>query len=116
MDIVSDGESIYMADAGSHIIRKIVPGKEVTTLTLSDTLSTPHGIAVDKNKNLYIADMGTHKILKIDKAGNVTAIAGTGISGSDLLQLDKPAAVLVHGKYLWIADLNNHQIKILEIN
>ena len=115
MDIVSDGESIYMADAGSHLIRKIVPGKEVTTLTLSDTLSTPHGIAVDKNKNLYIADMGTHRILKIDKAGNVTAIAGTGVSGSDLLQLDKPAAVLVHGKYLWIADLNNHQIKVLEL-
>ncbi len=116
MDIVSDGESIYMADAGSHIIRKIIPGKEVTTLTLSDTLSTPHGIAVDKNKNLYIADMGTHRILKIDPNGNVSAIAGTGVSGSDLLQLDKPAAVLVHGKYLWIADLNNHQIKVLEIN
>ncbi len=116
MDIVSDGESIFMADAGSHIIRKIIPGKEVTTLTLSDTLSTPHGIAVDKNKNLYIADMGTHRILKIDQAGNVTAIAGTGVSGTDLLQLDKPAAVLVHGKYLWIADLNNHQIKVLEIN
>ncbi len=60
--------------------------------------------------------MGTHRILKIDKTGNVTAIAGTGQSGTDLLQLDKPAAVLVHGKYLWIADLNNHQIKVLEIN
>lgn len=115
MDIVSDGESIFMADAGSHTIRKIVPGKEVTTLTLNDTLSTPHGIAVDKNKNLYIADMGTHRILKIDKDGKITAIAGTGKSGSELLQLDKPAAVLVHGKYLWIADLNNHQIKVIEI-
>jgi len=115
MDIVSDGESIYMADAGTHQIRKIVPGKEVTTLTLSDKLNIPHGIAVDKNKNLYIADMGTHRILKIDPKGNVTAIAGTGERGTGLLQLNKPAAVLVHGKYLWIADLNNHQIKVIEI-
>jgi DNA-binding beta-propeller fold protein YncE len=115
MDIVTDGESIYMADAGTHQIRKIVPGKEVTTLKLSNALNIPHGIAIDKKKNLYIADMGTHRILKIDPNGNVTAIAGTGKSGSDLLQLNKPAAVLVHGKYLWIADLNNHQIKVIEI-
>ncbi len=115
MDIVADGEIIYMADAGSHLIRKIVPGKEVTTLSLKDTLSTPHGIAVDKNQNLYIADMGTHRILKIDREGNVSTIAGTGKSGPGLLELNKPAAVLVHGKYLWIADLNNHQIKAIEI-
>jgi len=115
MDIVSDGKAIYMADAGSHKIRKIIPGKEVTTLSLKDTLSTPHGIAIDKRKNLYIADMGTHRILKIDIDGNVTTIAGTGKSGSKLFELNKPAAVLVHGKYLWIADLNNHQIKAIEI-
>jgi len=115
MDIVTDGESIYMADAGTHQIRKIIPGKEVTTLKLNNALNTPHGIAIDKKKNLYIADMGTNRILKIDPNGNVTAIAGTGKSGHDLLQLNKPAAVLVHGKYLWIADLNNHQIKAIEI-
>ncbi|MCF6270519.1 MAG: SMP-30/gluconolactonase/LRE family protein [Melioribacteraceae bacterium] len=115
MDIAADGEIIYVADAGSHLIRKIVPGKEVTTLTLKDTLSTPHGIAIDKDKNLYIADMGTHRILKIDKDGNVTTIAGTGESGSKLSELNKPAAVLVHGEYLWIADLYNHQIKVIEI-
>jgi len=65
IDIVSDGESIFIADAGSNLIRKIIPGIRVTTLQLNDSLNTPHGIAVDKNNNLYIADMGTHRILQI---------------------------------------------------
>lgn len=115
MDIVTFGNIIYVADAGSHQIRKIIPGKEVTTLSLQDTLSTPHGIAVDSEGNIYIADMGTHRILEVYPDGKVKPIAGTGKLGHGLLELNKPAAVLVHAGYLWIADLNNHQIKVLEL-
>ena len=116
MDIVADGGSILLADAGTHLIHRIIPNESVTTIPLSDTLSTPHGIAVDDKKNIYIADMGTHRILKIDPAGNITTIAGTGEMGPGLNELNKPAAVLVHGDYLWIADLQNHQIKTIKIN
>lgn len=116
MDLVLDGSDIFLADAGTHLIRKIVTGKEVTTLALPDTLNTPHGIAIDENKNIYIADMGTHRIFKIDKNGGFKTIAGTGQMGTKLQELNKPAAVLVHEGNLWIADLNNHQIKVLSIN
>lgn len=116
MDIVADGESILLADAGLHLIHRIIPNESVTTIQLNDTLSTPHGIAVDDKKNIYIADMGTHRILKIDPTGNVTPMAGTGEVGPGLNELNKPAAVLVHGNYLWIADLENHQIKAIKIN
>ena len=34
----------------------------------------------------------------------------------EINELNKPAAVLVNGDYLWIADLGNHQIKILRID
>ena len=60
--------------------------------------------------------MGTHRILKIDLDGNVKTIAGTGKLGSRLNELNKPAAVLVYAGYLWIADLNNHQIKVLGLD
>jgi DNA-binding beta-propeller fold protein YncE len=116
IDIVSDGEIIFVADAGSNLIRKIIPNISVTTLQLKDSLNTPHGIAVDQNKNLYIADMGTHRILKINEKGEVTSIAGTGSKGKEVNELNKPAAVLVHNNYLWIADLENHQIKVLRID
>jgi DNA-binding beta-propeller fold protein YncE len=116
MDLVLDGSDILLADAGAHVIRKIVPGEGVTTLSQMDTLSTPHGIAIDEDKNIYVADMGTHRILRIDKSGSVSAIAGTGQVGKKLDELNKPAAVLVHNGNLWIADLNNHQIKVLRID
>jgi len=116
IDIVSDGKSIFVADAGTNSIRRIIPNVSVTTLQLNDSLSTPHGIAVDKNNNLYIADMGSHRILKINEKGEVTSIVGTGTKGTMINELNKPAAVLIHNNYLWIADLENHQIKILRID
>jgi len=116
MDIVVDGESILLADAGLHVIDRIIPNESVTTIQLNDTLSTPHGIAVDDKNNIYIADMGTHRILKIDPTGNITPLVGTGKMGSKINELKKPAAVLVHGDYLWIADLENHQIKAIKIS
>jgi len=116
IDITSCGGSVFVADAGSNSIRKIIPNLIVTTIQLDDTLSTPHGIICDENNNLYIADMGSHRILKIDQNGNVTSIAGTGLKGSKINELNKPAAVLVHNDYLWIADLDNHQIKALRID
>jgi hypothetical protein len=36
--------------------------------------------------------------------------------GNKLSELNKPAAVLVHRDLLWIADLDNHQIKTLALN
>lgn len=116
IDIVSEGNSILVADAGSNLIRKIIPNVSVTTVKLNGTLSTPHGIALDKSNNIYIADMGTHRILKINEKGEVTSIAGTGAKGTKTNELNKPAAVLVHNNYLWIADLENHQIKTLKLD
>jgi len=116
MDIVFDGENIFIADAGNNAIFKINNTNEVSLIALNDTLSTPHGIAIDKDKNLYVADMATHRLLKIDNQGKVISIAGTGKDGKLVNELNKPAAVLVHNKYLWVADLNNHQIKALQIN
>ncbi len=116
MDIVMDGQDVLVADAGLNLIHRIMPDGSIATIQLNDTLSTPHGIALDEKKNIYIADMGTHRILKIDPTGNVSPICGSGKAGPGINELNKPAAVLVHGDYLWIADLENHQIKAINLN
>jgi DNA-binding beta-propeller fold protein YncE len=116
IDIVSDGESIFVADAGSNLIRKIVPNVSVTTVQLKDSLRTPHGIAVDESGNIYVADMGTHRIVRIHANGHVAILAGTGKSGPNVNEMNKPAAVLFHNGHLWIADLGNHQIKTLKLD
>lgn len=116
IDIVSNGLNIFTADAGSNLIRKIVPFKNVETIKLNESLNTPHGIAVDNHNNLYIADMGSHRIIKVNLKGEAVVLAGTGKAGQGTQDLNKPAAVLVYAGYLWIADLENHQIKALKLD
>ncbi len=115
MDLVRSGPDFLIVDAGTHLIRKLSIGKSVTTLQLRDTLSTPHGIAVDDKGVIYIADLGTNRILSVDKNGSVRIVAGSGKNKNPVDILNKPAAVLVHAGYLWIADLNNHQIKAIKL-
>jgi DNA-binding beta-propeller fold protein YncE len=115
MDLVRDKETLLIADAGTHLVKKLLPTGMVATFESKTRLDTPHGIAVAESGMIFIANMGTHNILSIDKQGNVQSIAGTGEAGPELAQLNKPAAVLFHNDFLWIADLNNHQIKVLQI-
>ena len=116
MDMVLDPDgNILIADAGTNLIRKLIIGKNVSTMIFNGELKTPHGIASDDYGNMYIADMGTHRILKINAQSNVSTLCGTGEEGTNVEQLNKPAAVLVHAGYLWIADLNNHQIKAIKL-
>jgi DNA-binding beta-propeller fold protein YncE len=117
MDMVlGNNGNILIADAGTNLIRILKQNKSVNTFQTKQELNTPHGIAYDSKGNTYIADMGTHRILKIDSDGNVSSLCGTGEAGPNTEQLNKPAAVLVHAGFLWIADLNNHQIKAIKID
>ncbi|MEA1898540.1 MAG: hypothetical protein U9N53_12850 [Bacteroidota bacterium] len=115
IDLVMDGENILIADAATNSIRKIIPGSEVSTIIVNDTLDTPHGVAIDKKGVVYEADMGSHRIISINKDGTTYVLAGVGTAGQGIEELNKPAAVLVHAGYLWIADLDNHQIKVIKL-
>ena len=115
MDLVMDGENILIADAATNSIRKIIPGSEVSTIIAHDTLDTPHGVAINNQGVVYEADMGTSRIISIDKEGITSVVAGVGKPGPGIEELNKPAAVLVHAGYLWIADLYNHQIKVIKL-
>lgn len=116
IDLVMDGTNILIADAATNSIRKVIPGFEVSTLPVLDSLDTPHGVAIDKEGIVYEADMGTHRIISIDKDGTTSVLAGVSTAGQGIEELNKPAAILVHAGYLWIADLNNHQIKVIKLN
>ena len=88
--ITSDGTSLYVADSGNHMIRKIVIATGlVTTLAgqagtygFEDGIGTkarftgPHGIVTD-GTNVFVADTFNQTIRKIViTTGVVTTIAG----------------------------------------
>ncbi len=115
IDLAFDGNDILVADAGNHKIFRIKPGKSAESIQLNDTLNTPHGITVDENGIIYIADMGTNRIIGIDKKGDFTILVDATSDTTSVSSLKAPAAVLYNNGYLWIADLNNHQLKRLDL-
>ncbi|PLP97553.1 hypothetical protein CYJ10_26965 [Cupriavidus pauculus] len=74
---VDASANVYVADQGSHAIRKITPAGVVSTLAGSgsggaaDGIGTaasfnlPLGVAVDASGNVYVADTRNHEIRKI---------------------------------------------------
>ncbi|XP_062988766.1 NHL repeat-containing protein 2 [Elgaria multicarinata webbii] len=88
-------------------------------------LQHPLGVAWDKKRSLlYVADSYNHKIKFVDpKMKNCATLAGTGeasnVIGSSFTSstFNEPGGLCVEdgGRLLYIADTNNHQIKVLDL-
>lgn len=123
--------NVYVADFGSHTIRKITPGGTVTTLAgLAGTpgsqdgvgtgsrFNLPHGLSLDSAGNIYVADFGNHTIRRIALNGDVTTLGGSaGNPGSvegtgAAARFNGPRDVVVHSDgTLYVADGGNHTIR-----
>ncbi|HKQ05087.1 MAG TPA: NBR1-Ig-like domain-containing protein [Blastocatellia bacterium] len=79
--VASDG-SIYVADTGNGVIRKIGQDGTSTTLVGAGTITMPVGITVSQASGmLYVSDQATQKIWRVDTSGTATALAGSGSTG-----------------------------------
>ncbi|MCL2178699.1 MAG: NHL repeat-containing protein [Cystobacterineae bacterium] len=78
--------NLYVADKYQHLVRKITPNREVSTLRDSNgvaiQLDYAESVAIDKEANLYVADWLKHHVRKLTFAGNavasVSVFAGNG--------------------------------------
>ncbi|QDU59003.1 NHL repeat-containing protein [Aeoliella mucimassa] len=101
---------LLIADAGTSLLRYYKPGQGISTPWPSLTLDMPHGVADASNEQAVVAEMFAHRVCMLTSDQKLVALCGTGTAGPGDNELNKPAAVLVHSGYLWIADLGNHRI------
>ena len=86
---VDGSGNVFVADTGTHSIRRVTPGGVVTTVAGSAylqgdadgkgtaaSLDGPAGIALDSSGTLYVADSGNASLRKIAPDGTVTTLAG----------------------------------------
>lgn len=138
----SDG-SLYIADRGSHRIRKVRPvdgrvdpAGVITTIAgngksayagdggpaAEAVLSWPFALAIDADGNLYIADQNNRRIRRIDTEGVITTIAGNGDWGysGDGGPATEASLRTVYGLALaadgslYLADTKNHRIRKIQ--
>jgi len=137
---VDKDNNVYVADTGSHLMRKITAaGTVVTTIggtvhtlgkadtgkddegnAVATTFSSPEGVAVDSSGNVYVVDTGNSTIRKITSAGVVTTFAGTGTAGladgpKATATFNSPEGVAVVGNNIYVADTANHIIRKIEL-
>lgn len=129
IEVGADG-IVYVADHNTHIIRKVEPNGNVSTLAgfpyiPGDADGTgngaqfwrPYGITLDNQGNLLVADEWNHKIRRVTPGGVVTTVAGLGEAGltdgeSDEARFYFPWDVAVdHEDNIYVADGYNYVIR-----
>ncbi|NXD08429.1 NHLC2 protein, partial [Nothocercus nigrocapillus] len=88
-------------------------------------LQHPLGVTWDKKRKLlYVADSYNHKIKVVDpKMKNCATLAGTGeasnVTASSFTEstFNEPGGLCIEesGRLMYVADTNNHQIKVLDL-
>jgi hypothetical protein len=134
MTIDSSG-SLYIADTGNNLIRKITTNGNIATVAgtgapgytgdggqaLSATLRNPTGVAVDTYGNIFIADTRNNVIREVGADGIIATIAGNGIGGyngdgtpATSYSVNQPSAVAIGPSCsVLIADVANQRIRQL---
>lgn len=130
------GETMFVADAESNIIRAIElpPVNRVSTLAggdlfefgdrdaTGDSARFQHPLGVAHHEGaVYIADTYNHRIKRLDpRTRRVTTFAGTGRPGhtdgpAAKAQFYEPGGLSVAGGRLYVADTNNHALRAIDI-
>ena len=85
-------------------------GKKVQTIT-SEKLSSPMGVAVDKNDNIYVSDMSNSSLFKFSKEGKLMKVVGR--EGTRPGEFHGPDMIKIINDKLYVCDRRNHRVQIL---
>ena len=129
-----DGARLFVADSEASAIRVVDPGPRGTIRTIvgeglfvfgdrdgigpaNVRLQHPQGVAWHDGM-LYVADTYNHKIKRLDpRTGECRTFLGTGEPGGndgrgDGVRFSEPCGLSVAARRLYVADANNHAIRV----
>lgn len=132
--LTTDGSALYVADSEISCVRQVALGDEaaVTTLAggnlfqfgdvdgLGDLARFQHPLGVVwHNGTVYVADTYNHKIRQLDPANRrVSSVFGDGKPGNEdgeQPRFYEPGGLNFAGDKLFIADTNNHAIRLADL-
>ena len=114
--VATDGEGrIYVTETGNNRVQ-VFSSKGKSLKVLSPTgehaLNQPYGLAVEPNGRVWVGDTGNNRILCLAADGSVAATVGS--AGNAPGQFNKPWHLrCIMGK-LYVADMGNKRIQILD--
>jgi DNA-binding beta-propeller fold protein YncE len=131
--LTSDGERLFVADSEVSGIRSVLlKNGEVSTIVgqglfefgdedgEKDAVRLQHPLGVAwGDGTLYVADTYNNKIKMIDPKNRTSlTFLGTAAPGAadDPPQFDEPGGLSVAGSKLYIADTNNHAIRVADLS
>jgi thiol-disulfide isomerase/thioredoxin len=138
--LASDGKYLFVADSEGSSIRAVPFNRNDKVETIVGTANLPQarlftfgdvdgqgnkvrlqhalGVVYDQGK-IYVADTYNNKIKVVDpKQQSSTTIAGNGQAGlsDEPATFDEPAGISLAGSKLYVADTNNHAIRVVDLS
>lgn len=126
--------SLYIADSGTHRVRRVDPAGRMTTLAGSGVtgfvdgvapglarLNTPMAVAAAGAGSVFVADTLNHRVRRIFPGSLVRTVAGSGGTGMGAdgrpaleTPLHGPRGLATDGRgHLYIADTQGHRVVVL---